>query len=278
MRSQSLAFSFAALLAFAVLLALGLGLGLGPALAAENPTGREIMDRVDARDDGDNAVQDMEMVLIDKGGNQRVRKIRSYRKDKGEDKQSIMFFLSPADVKDTGFLTYDYDGTEKDDDQWLYLPALKKTKRIASGDKSGSFMGSDFTYADMSERELDNYDYTLMKESDVNGVKVWQIEAIPNTEEEREETGYTKSVIFVRQDNDVVIRSVNWVKKGKRLKYMEVKKLELIDDIWVPTEMQMTTRKGKTTVHKTVIRSSNVRFNQDLAESHFSVRKLEKGD
>jgi hypothetical protein len=276
MRSQSLAFSFAALLAFAVLLALGLG--LGPALAAENPTGREIMDRVDARDDGDNAVQDMEMVLIDKGGNQRVRKIRSYRKDKGEDKQSIMFFLSPADVKDTGFLTYDYDGTEKDDDQWLYLPALKKTKRIASGDKSGSFMGSDFTYADMSERELDNYDYTLMKESDVNGVKVWQIEAIPNTDEEREETGYTKSVIFVRQDNAVVIRSVNWVKKGKRLKYMEVKKLELIDDIWVPTEMQMTTRKGKTTVHKTVIRSSNVRFNQDLAESHFSVRKLEKGD
>jgi outer membrane lipoprotein-sorting protein len=268
MRCRSLAFALAAQLT----------LGLGSALAAETPTGREIMDRVDARDDGDNAVQDMEMVLIDKGGNQRVRKIRSYRKDKGEDKQTIMFFLSPADVKDTGFLTYDYDGAEKDDDQWLYLPALKKTKRIAAGDKSGSFMGSDFTYADMSDRELDNYDYTLMKESDVNGVKVWQIEAIPNTEEEREETGYTKSVIFVRQDNDVVIRSVNWVKKGKRLKYMEVKKLELIDEIWVPTEMEMTTRKGKTTVHKTVIRSSNVRFNQDLAESHFSVRKLEKGD
>jgi outer membrane lipoprotein-sorting protein len=59
---------------------------------------------------------------------------------------------------------------------------------------------------------------------------------------------------------------------------MEVKKLELIDGIWVPTEIQMTTRKGKTTIHKTVIRSSNVRFNQDLAESHFTIRKLEKGD
>ena len=63
-----------------------------------------------------------------------------------------MFFLSPADVKDTGFLTYDYDEEGRDDDQWLYLPALKKTKRIASGDKSGSFMGSDFTYADMTDR------------------------------------------------------------------------------------------------------------------------------
>jgi hypothetical protein len=267
-RSPSVAFAFAALIA----------LGFEPALAADTPTGREIMDRVDARDDGDNAVQDMEMILIDKSGNQRVRKIRSYRKDQGEDTHSIMFFLSPADVKDTGFLTYDYDGVDKDDDQWLYLPALKKTKRIASGDKSGSFMGSDFTYADMSDRELDSYDYTLMKEGEVDGVKVWQIEAIPNTDQEREETGYTKSVIFVRQDNDVVIRSVNWVKKGKRLKYMEVKKLELIDGIWVPTEMQMTTRKGKTTVHKTLIRSSNVRFNEELAESHFTVRKLEKGD
>jgi len=268
MRSRSVALAFAILVAAA----------FGPALAADTPTGRQIMDRVDARDDGDNAVQDMEMVLIDKSGNQRIRKIRSYRKDKGEDKQTIMFFLSPADVKDTGFLTYDYDGADKDDDQWLYLPALKKTKRIAAGDKSGSFMGSDFTYADMSERELDNYDYKLMKEAEVDGVKVWQVEAVPNTEDEIEETGYTKSVVFVRQDNDVVIRSVNWVKKGKRLKYMEVKKLEQIDGIWVPTEMEMTTRKGKTTLHKTVIRASNVRFNQDLDESQFSVRKLEQGD
>ena len=111
------------------------------------------MERVDARDDGDNATQDMEMILIDKNGNQRVREIRSLPPRRGEDTYSIMFFLSPADVKDTGFLTYDYDDDEKDDDQWLYLPALKKTKRIASGDKSGSFMGSDFSYADMTNRE-----------------------------------------------------------------------------------------------------------------------------
>ena len=65
-------------------------------------------------------------------GSRRTRKIRSYRMDKGEDEQSIMFFMEPADVKDTGFLTYDYDDIDRDDDQWLYLPALKKSKRIAS--------------------------------------------------------------------------------------------------------------------------------------------------
>ena len=135
--------------------------------AAEPPTGREIMERVDARDDGDNSdVQDLEMVLIDKrGASSACASCARYGRDVGEDKQSIMFFLSPADVEDTGFLTYDYDDPARDDDQWLYLPALTKTKRIASSDKSGSFMGSDFSYADMTERPLDHYDYTLMKEA-----------------------------------------------------------------------------------------------------------------
>jgi len=244
--------------------------------SAEPPSGRQIMEWVDQRDDGDNQTSDIEMILIDKQDNERQRILRSFRKDQGEDEYSILFFLSPADVKDTGFLTYDYDDPDRDDDQWLYLPALKKTKRIAAGDKSGSFMGSDFSYADMSDRPLDRYQYTLMKETDVEGVKVWQVESVPN-EKESEETGYTKSIVFVRQDNYVPIRAVSWVKKGGRLKYMEVTKLEQIDGIWVPTEITMATKKGQATLHRTVIRFSNVKFNQDLAGDLFSVRRLEKG-
>ena len=241
------------------------------------PTGREIMERVDERDDGDNLIQDLRMVLIDKNGNQRVREIRSLGRDVGEDNQSIMFFLSPADVRETGFLTYDYDGHAKDDDQWLYLPALKKTKRIASGDKSGAFMGSDFSYADMTDRELDDYDYTLLKEGEVGGHPVWIVEGIPNNEKEIDETGYTKSIFFVRKDIDFVVRSKSWVKKGKRNKYFDVKRLEQIDGIWVATEMHMTTKKGSKTLHKTILESSNVRFNQEIPDNQFSVRRLEKG-
>jgi outer membrane lipoprotein-sorting protein len=251
-------------------------LGAGAPLAGA-PSGRDIMERVDARDDGDFATQDMEMVLIDKRGSERVREIRAMRMDRGEDTYTIMFFLSPADVKNTGFLTYDYDDDEKDDDQWLYLPALSKTKRIASTDKSGSFMGSDFTYADMTERDLDRYDYTLLKEDEVGGHPVWVVEGIPNSEKEREETGYTKSVVFVRKDTDVVVRGVFWVKKGDRLKYLDVKTLEQIDGIWVPTEMHMTTKKGTATLHRTVITARNVKFNQDLDPDDFTVRRLEKG-
>ncbi len=248
-------------------------------------TGREIMVRVDARDDGDRAVQDMEMILIDKRGNRRVRRIRSFRRDRGEDTYSIMFFLSPADVKDTGFLTFDYDAPQRDDDQWLYLPALKKTKRIATGDKSGSFMGSDFSFADLTDRKLSKYRYRLLQDAEVplieNGVettaKVWVVESTPIDEEEIKETGYTKSVVFIHQQHHVTIRVKTWVKKGKRNKYLEVKKLDRIDGVWVATETHMTTKQGKATLHKTVLVAKNVRFGEDQGDDHFTTRQLEKG-
>jgi hypothetical protein len=248
-----------------------------PIAADESLTGRQVMDLVDARDDGDHVVQDLYMLLIDKNGSQRKRAIRAFGMNVGEDRYSIMFFLDPADVKDTGFLTYDYDDASRDDDQWLYLPALKKTKRIASGDKSGSFMGSDFTYADLTERNLDHYDYELLKEDELDGVPVWIVQAIPNTEKEIDETGYTKQILFVRQDNHVMVRSKSWLKKGGRQKYFDVKKLELIDAIWTPTEMHMTTKKANKTLHKTVLTFENTKYGQEMDESTFSVRELEKG-
>ena len=249
---------------------------VGNALA-DDARAREIMEKVDARDDGDNRTAGMEMILIDKHGNQRVRKIATFSKDKGEDTLSLMFFQHPADVKDTAFLTYDYDDPDKDDDQWLYLPALRKTKRIASSDKSGSFMGSDLNYSDMTDRNLEDYDFTLKKEMEVKGVKTWLIESIPRSKKVIRETGYEKSLVFVRQDNFFVIRAVNWVKDGGYLKYVDVKRLELIDGIWVATETHVTKKKGKKLAHKTILKLNNVKFNQNLDFEMFTVRRMEKG-
>ena len=240
--------------------------------------GREIMEKVNARDTGDRSISEMEMILIDKKGNKRVRKLKTFGLEKGKDSLSLMFFLSPADVRNTGFLTFDYDESGKDDDQWLFLPALRKTKRIAAGDKSGSFMGSDLNYSDMTSPDLDLYDYTLMKETEVKGQKVWQIKAVPKTKAEAEKSGYSKSVVFIRQDNYVMIRGVRWVHKKKRNKYLDVRKLEKIDGIWVSTEMHVTTKSGKKTLHKTIMKQKNIHFNQDeVNENLFTNRRLEKG-
>ena len=251
----------------------GMPFGVG---AEDDPTARTIMEHVDSRDDGDHIRSEMNMILIDKHGKQRQRTMVSFSKDVGEDVYKSIFFLEPADVKNTAFLSYDYDG-DKDDDQWLYLPALRKTKRIASQDKTSSFMGSDFSYADMTDRELDDYTYPLLKEQDVRGHPCWLIEAVPKNENIVEKFGYTKAVLFVRQDNHVVVRSVGWLSDGGKLKYMDMTSLELIDNVWTPLEVSMTTKQGKTTLHKTILRYRNVKYNQELHEDDFTVRRIERG-
>ncbi|MEN8142224.1 MAG: outer membrane lipoprotein-sorting protein [Thermodesulfobacteriota bacterium] len=259
---------------------LALAVFTGPAMA-DDPKARAIMEKVDAREDGDRSVSDMRMVLINKQGKERVRSLRSYGMDRGDDHFSLMFFLAPADVAATGFLTHDYDTPEKEDDQWLYLPALNKTKRIAAGDKSGSFMGSDFSYSDLTSRRLEDYDYAFhdkQPETEVYGKKVWVINVLPRGEKTSRETGYKRTIAFVRQDNHVIIRAIYFPRNANTTKYYDVKKLELIDGIWTDTEIHMTTKKGKQTVHKTILTFDNVKYNQDsVNENFFTIRRLEKG-
>lgn len=257
---------------------IALALTMGAATTADSaPDPRWIMEQVDARDDGDNQTADLKMTLIDQNGNERVRTIKLFSKDKGKDALRMQFFLSPADVKDTGFLTYDYYGGEIDDDQWLYLPDLRKTKRIATSDKSSSFMGSDFSYADMTRRVLDEWNYKLLKEDEVAGQKVWLVEAVPVSKKVEDRYGYKKSIVYVRQDNFMVIRAIHVLKSGNKIKYMEAKKIEQIDGVWVAVETWMKTTRKKRTLHRTVLTMDNVKYNQDLEEVFFSVRQLEKG-
>ena len=254
---------------------------LGTALAlADDPDARKIMEQVDARDTGDNRIAQMEMILTDKSGGRRTRSLQTFIKEKGPDTMSLMFFLAPADVNKTAFLNIDYDDPNHDDDQWLYLPALRKTKRIASADKSGSFMGSDLNYSDMTDRELTDYDYRFYekgREQIFDGIKTWAIWAVPRSDKVIKETGYDKELLFVRQDNDVVIRSISWVENSPDLKYMLVRQLDKIDGIWVSTSLQISRKTGKQIIHKTDLALDGVKFNQDLDEGLFSVRQMEKG-
>jgi hypothetical protein len=252
-------------------------IAMAGAARADDPVAREIMQKVQDRNDGDNRTAEMAMILIDKNGKQRRRRLQTFMKDKGKDTYRMMFFLHPADVKDTAFLTYDYDDPGRDDDQWLYLPALRKTKRIATSDKSGSFMGTDLNYSDMTDRQLEDFDLFLKKEMTVDGHKVWVIESIPRSEDVIDQTGYTKSLLFVRQDIYYIIRSVSWVHNKSYLKYMEVKALEKIEGIWVGTKMHVWKRLGRQTIHKTILHLNNVKFDQPLNHEMFTTRQMESG-
>ncbi|SHO81444.1 Outer membrane lipoprotein-sorting protein [hydrothermal vent metagenome] len=257
-------------------LLIGLALGVSLLTSLNAQSARDIMVKVDARDDGKSIQEDMYMILIDKNGKKRTRDIKSYSKDFGVDTHKIMFFKSPADVKNTSFLTFDYDDASRDDDQWLYLPALKKVKRIPSSDKSGSFMGSDFSYFDMTDRDLSDYKFKLIKETKVRGKDAWMIESTPTNRKVIKESGYKKTVAIVRKDNFVVVRAINYLTNGKK-KYLDIKKLHKQAGVWVVDEMSMITKKGKSTLHKTVLKFKNIKVNKNLSDSLFTTRRLSKG-
>lgn len=240
-------------------------------------TADEIMEKAEAFPEPESMKSTLTMVLIDNKGKQRVRSIETQRKAFGEDDKSLMFFLEPSDVKGTGFLMVDYDEATQDDDQWMLLPALKKAKRIASSDKTSSFMGSDFSYADMNSRNLEEWNYKILKEDEVNGQPVWIIESLPVSDEIVDKYGYTKTIIYVKQDNYQVIRGINYKKKKGEIKLLNIAKTEQIDGYWINLETQMITQKNGKTVHRTLMKVDGVEVNVELDDSEFTLNRLERG-
>ena len=234
-------------------------------------TGRDIMQKVDERPDGDTRKSVMTMELINKRGSKRVRTMLSYSKDYGKDKKTIMFFQQPADVKGTGFLTWDYNDESKTDDRWLYLPAMKKTRRISgTSAKKEYFMGSDFTYDDMGNRDVDSDNHKLLREESVNGQPCWVIESTP-----KESDGlYSKNVSWIRKDNYMAVKVEYYDMQGALLKLLEVNQIKKVDGFWAATEMIMTNHQRN---HKTIIRLESMAYNVPIDESVFTVNALEKG-
>lgn len=255
-------------------------LGSTPVLA-EGLSAYEIMKKVDERYDGDTASGTSKMILIDKRDRQRVRDFSLFRKDYGEDSKSISIFKSPADIEGTSYLNYDWDDEEKDDDSWLYLPALQKVKRIAAGDKSDPFLGSDFSFADINGLDFTWYNYTFVSQSEViDGHDCWLIESVPKPEykEKAEQTtGYLKSHSWVRKDNFVSVRGKIWVKRGNKIKYFSASDLQLIDNVWTPMKLQMITTKKDKRQHASIIQVENIEYNQPLDDSLFSSETLQRG-
>jgi outer membrane lipoprotein-sorting protein len=245
-----------------------------PALALEDMDARQIAVNVDERNDGDDETSDMEMTLTNKRGQQRVRKVTTYRKDYGEDSKSVMFFLEPADVKGTGFLSWDYDDESKDDDQWLYLPALKKVRRISSSGKADYFMGTDFTYSDMGDRDVDDYVYAHIDTEAIDGIECYHLERLPKDDDVIDETGYSRTEIWVRPDIWMMTKAVFFDKKGKLLKELTVSDFEEVHGIWVAKTMHMNNIQKE---HQTTLTFSNNQFDTGLDDDIFSQRRLTKG-
>ncbi|HSX85968.1 MAG TPA: outer membrane lipoprotein-sorting protein [Cellvibrio sp.] len=237
-----------------------------------------IMRQVDDRYTGDTQTSISTLTLIDKKGRERNRELKMFSMDKTDVEKSIVYFLAPTDVKGTAYMSFDWEDESREDDSWLYLPALQQVKRVAASDESGAFMGSDFSYADINGMDLEDFDYTLLKESEmVSGHDCWLIESRPKNSNVVEKTGYTNAQSWVRKDIFMVVQGKIEVKKGNKTKYFSATDLELIDNIWTAKTLQMvTTRNGKKE-HASVFKFAEILYNQQVDESRFDTQAMQRG-
>jgi hypothetical protein len=234
----------------------------------------ESIQKVKDRPDGDTRSSEMTLKLTNKKGKERERKVISFSMDVGtnkKDRKTLMFFQYPGDVKGTGFLTWDYDEIGKDDDKWLYLPAMKRTRRISgSSAKKDYFMGTDFTYDDMGSRNADEDDHKLLREETLEGQKCWVLESVSKDDRDI----YSKKMSWIRQDNMMGIKVEYYDRQGQLHRRLLVSDIVKADGFWVAKKLHMT---NVQTNHHTIILVENPRFNITLNESDFTVAKLEKG-
>ncbi len=233
-------------------------------------TGRQIIDKTYNRPTGDDQTSNLTMTLVNKTGSERVRKIKRFTKDFGKVDKKIMFFLSPADVKNTSFMNWTYDDDSKSDDQWIYLPALKKIKRISSDSKSDYFMGSDFTYDDLGDRKLDDDTHKLLREESVNGKPCYVVESVSKDEDYM----YSKTITWVRKDNFVSVKKEFYDEDGELLKILTIKKIEKISGFWIVTHSEM---KNVQKNHQTTMMLSDVKVNSGVPASKFTERMMMRG-
>ncbi|MDD9942572.1 MAG: outer membrane lipoprotein-sorting protein [Myxococcales bacterium] len=260
----------------------GVTIGHASLAAAVEPSEtdpRKIAKAAEDRPDGDKGISRVSLTLVDASGRKRVRKTVQRSLDFPDGTKTLIFFESPADVRNTGLLSVDYDAGEKDDDQWLYLPSLHKATRISSADKSGSFMGTDLTYADMTSRDTDVYDYKMLEQSvKVDGEDCWLIESRPKTDKERKETGYLKTHVWISKNKLMPLQMKAWVIEGKKIKLIKFSSIAKIDGIWVAKKLAVQTRRNNKVESSTLMEISDIKFNQgSVTDELFSQRRLEQG-
>jgi len=255
---------------------------LSPALfsslaLADLPSGDDIAKNINARDEGIAVARNLRMEMIDRRGKSRVRETRAFRKYFGDEKRTAIFYLTPKNVKDTAFLTYDYEDHAVDDDQWLYLPAMRKVRRISASDRGDYFLGTDFSYEDIKlETRVSIKDYTrkTIGEDEVDGVHCYLVEEKTIDTETAEELGHLRRENCVDDAIWIVRKSVLWDLQNKPLKTIYFKEISKVQGIWTAHKIEVENHK---TGHHTTFTFSNVDYEKGVNDAVFTQGSLRRG-
>ncbi|MFT5397145.1 MAG: outer membrane lipoprotein-sorting protein [Gammaproteobacteria bacterium] len=232
--------------------------------------GLAIAKEADARDTGwTDQIADMSMTLKNKQGDSstRVMSITTFEVP-GDGDKSLITFDSPKDIKGTAFLSHTHSLTP--DDQWLYLPALKRVKRISSSNKSGPFVGSEYAYEDLSSQEVEKYKYKWLRDETLNGRESFVIERFP----QYEHSGYTRQIVWLDKEMYQPLQLEFFDRKNSQLKTLQfLDYKQYLDQYWRPGAMQMTNHQnGKSTR----LTWTDYKFKNDFSDRDFDKNTLKR--
>ena len=237
---------------------------------AQDLSGLEVIQKVYDRPTGNDMTGNLIMTIENSRGNQRVRKIKQFVKTVKNGEKKIMYFLSPADVKNTSFMTWSYDDASKSDDQWIYLPALKKVKRISSDSKGDYFMGSDFTYDDLGDRHPLDDTHTILREEVINEKETIVIESVPKDEEYM----YARTVTWVVKDSWIGLKKEFYDEDDELLKILTVDDQQSFKDVIILTKVKM---KNVQRNQFTIMEFSDVQIDTGIPNNKFTERMMKRG-
>ena len=232
--------------------------------------GLEIVQEMDKRDTGWADTQaDLQMILKNRHGDEHIRslKLKSLEVTSDGDK-SLSVFDSPRDIKGTAFLSFTH--ALEADEQWLYLPALKRVKRISSSNKSGPFLGSEFAFEDLSSYEIKKYRYLYLRDEVFEEIDCFVVENYP----EYEYSGYTRTNVWIDKQRYIPIKIDYYDRKDALLKTQIFKNYQqYLDQYWRADEMQM---QNHITGKSTRLLWKNYQFKKGLSDRDFDRNTLKR--
>ena len=249
----------------------------GTALYAQSITGYDIMKKADSVAAPKTSSSTATLTIHSKKGSDRIREVIMKSKDYGEVKKEIIVFTTPKDVSGVGYLMFNYkeddDGNKKDSDNWLYMPAMKKTRRIASSgsESEGSFMGTDFTYQDMGERSLNSYEYELLGEETIDGTACYKVECISKAHTEKD----PRYISYIGKE-DFILRKCEFYDRQNQLHRI----LTCTNFVTIKgyTTAQVMKMENVQTGTWSLIETKNIEYDiENMDDSLFTVTALEKG-
>jgi outer membrane lipoprotein-sorting protein len=238
---------------------------LGPAKAQEDA--RAIVAEAQRRTESKSQQYEGTLQVLD-GSNRVADKRWTFERigSHGNSK-AILRFVAPAEVKGVALLVVNHP--ERSSDQWMWTPALQRERRIALQDRSTRFFGTDFSFEDLEERDINQYEYRLVGNETIDGVACWRLESKPR---QGKVSQYAKADIWVSKDTYAVMRIDSWIKTdvARRLVYSD---FEQVQGIWTARLLEMTDLRRKS---RTVLRLDKLQYNVPLEEGNFTLQALRR--